>query len=86
MVKHIPGNGNKGVVYFNINAPSTKRSLKIFNCLGNLVYEDDNGEIDPWYFTNSQGMRVASGIYFIILKLKHKNRTVTLHKTILGVK
>ena len=85
-VKHMPGNGNNGVVFFTINAPSAKKNLKIFNSQGNLVYEDSKGEIDPWYFTSSQGKKIASGIYFLVLKLKHKDRTATFHKTILGVK
>lgn len=85
-IKHIAGKGTVGIVHFNINAPDAKKELRIFDCLGNLVYEDNQGDIEPWYFTNGRGAKVASGVYFIVLKLKYKDHTQTFHKSLVGVK
>lgn len=85
-IRYVPGRGGNGVVYFNVTVPSANKDLKIFNCMGNLVYEDNIGEIEPWHLTNRQGMKVASGVYLIVLKLKQNDETVTLHKTIMSIK
>ena len=83
---YIRHNPNIGIVHFTIHAPTAKKDLKIFDCLGNLVYEDNQGDIEPWYFTNGQGAKVASGVYFIVLKLKYNDHTLTFHKSLVGVK
>jgi len=77
---------SNGMVQFIINAPSAKKSLTIYDCLGNLVYADNQGEIEPWRFENRCGTNAASGIYFVVLELKNSNTTVQLHRTIAGLK
>jgi len=79
--RFVPGKGTAGVVYFTVKAPDAKKRLSVYNCLGTLVYEDTDNDLNPWRLTIQ-----SRGVYFALLELQYRDKTVRLNKTIFVVR
>jgi hypothetical protein len=77
------GCGTPGMRFCYQGESLTDMVLKVFDPVGNCVYKST--VLGLWNLTNSNGRKLASGIYLAVLKGTDNNKNLKIFRTLIGI-